>query len=610
MCGIVFSLRWCPTLSEGGKGFGTEGEEDRQGRGEADGEEEEEWARLCALNAHRGTAYSFPPRPSLLRPLPSDHNPDPGPDHQAEHTVNLALPGCSVKLRFFSSVLHLRGELTPQPLRLVAGGDVLCWNGEVFEGLPVGDENDTAVLFRALQAGDVHSVLGQVEGPYAFVYLDRGRKKLYFARDPLGRRSLLLHQTGESLLLASSGLGKSLTPKEVDPLHIQVIDLSSLGRGLTVQVLEREGREEWRKPMEVNRSLPGDGDGVGDEELQESVRGFLDALERSVRLRVEHIPRINRQEEGQSRVAVLFSGGVDCTLLAALVHRCLPIEESIDLLNVAFENPRKLLAEQAGKKKYKSAGVTTPGEADRPLPGGEETDKYTVPDRLTGLDAWSELRSICPGRTWNLVAIDVPCSDCIANEPLVRELMYPSETVMDLSLGNALFWAARGRGKLVVPADAGMEGDAKGRGGEEYESPARVLLSGLGADEQLAGYARHRRAFERLGWAGLVEELQTDISRLPTRNLGRDDRVISYLGKEVRYPYLSLDFVAFLSRLPVEWKVRLDGEGGDKWVLREAAERLGLKRAAGRKKRAMQFGSRSARMDQNAKKGYIKLDDL
>jgi asparagine synthetase B (glutamine-hydrolysing) len=36
------------------------------------------------------------------------------------------------------------------------------------------------------------------------------------------------------------------------------------------------------------------------------------------------------------RLAILFSGGIDSMILAALADKYVPIEESIDLLNVAF----------------------------------------------------------------------------------------------------------------------------------------------------------------------------------------------------------------------------------------------------------------------------------
>jgi asparagine synthetase B (glutamine-hydrolysing) len=51
-----------------------------------------------------------------------------------------------------------------------------------------------------------------------------------------------------------------------------------------------------------------------------------------------------------------------------------------------------------------------------------------------------------------------------------------------------------------------------------------VLLSGLGADEQLAGYSRHRTTFQIGGWKALEDELAMEMNRISKRNLGRDDR--------------------------------------------------------------------------------------
>ena len=62
----------------------------------------------------------------------------------------------------------------------------------------------------------------------------------------------------------------------------------------------------------------------------------------------------------------------------------------------------------------------------------------------------------------------------------------------------------------------------------------QVVLVGMGADEQLAGYGRHRSAFQRGSWPGLVAEIQTQLLAICERNLGRDDRVISDHGREAR----------------------------------------------------------------------------
>jgi len=53
-------------------------------------------------------------------------------------------------------------------------------------------------------------IFDSLEGPYAFVLLDNRTKTVYFARDPLGRRSLLIHRPSQNepyLLLASVSCG-------------------------------------------------------------------------------------------------------------------------------------------------------------------------------------------------------------------------------------------------------------------------------------------------------------------------------------------------------------------------------------------------------------------
>lgn len=68
-------------------------------------------------------------------------------------------------------------------------------------------------------------------------------------------------------------------------------------------------------------------------------------------------------------VLVLFSGGVDSTLLAALLHLCLPDNVPIDLANVSF---------------------------------AEETS----PDRISSISSIKELRQWAPQRLWRLIEVD------------------------------------------------------------------------------------------------------------------------------------------------------------------------------------------------------------
>ncbi len=62
----------------------------------------------------------------------------------------------------------------------------------------------------------------------------------------------------------------------------------------------------------------------------------------------------------------------------------------------------------------------------------------------------------------------------------------------------ALYFATRGVGKVRSSVAAEPE---------SYTSPARVLLSGLGSDELLGGYSRHRTAYNTGGWKAVIDEV-------------------------------------------------------------------------------------------------------
>lgn len=317
-------------------------------------------------------------------------------------------------------------------------------------------------------------------------------------------------------------------------------------------------------------------------------------LRQSLHLRIQKVPEPPSITTSDVKVAVLFSGGLDCTLLARVSHDILPKNESIDLLNVAFENPR-VAAAAAGKE------------------GATLSVYESCPDRITGRAAFAELQRVCPERNWRFVAIDIPYTETVAHRDMVKRLMRPHNTEMDLSIACALYFASRARGMAVNSQDSSSEPT-------QYTSPARVLLSGLGADELFAGYARHGVAFARDGFRGLIDEIHLDVSRLGKRNLGRDDRILSNWGREARYPFLDEDFVSYVLEAPVWEKcgfgvpdppettgVDYTGIDPEKRALRLLAIKLGMTTVAREKKRAIQFGSRTAKMEKGRTKGTDAL---
>ena len=85
------------------------------------------------------------------------------------------------------------------------------------------------------------------------------------------------------------------------------------------------------------------------------------------------------------------------------------MDEPIDLLNIAFENPRKIRVQVDGnaggiKKKKEKANAL---QNDRSA-GGQVLERYDpdylVPDRSAGLCELEELQRLCPGRQWNFVS--------------------------------------------------------------------------------------------------------------------------------------------------------------------------------------------------------------
>jgi hypothetical protein len=296
-----------------------------------------------------------------------------------------------------------------------------------------------------------------------------------------------------------------------------------------------------------------------------------------------------------------------------MAHDILPADQKIDLINVAFENPRVVKAAnnpaklQNGKKEVTKS---RDGRADYPVSAvgnecpGENSLFESCPDRETGRKAFQELQSICPDRSWRFVTVsvhfwfdsladrqvNVPYTETIAHRNNVINLIHPHNTEMDLSIGYALYFAARGSG--VASTNSEMTPVA-------YHTPARVLLSGLGADELFGGYTRHATAWMRRGFTGLLDELKLDVDRLGKRNLGRDDRVISHWGREVRFPYLDEALVKWAVECPIWEKCGFrsnisaeqetpDLEPGKK-VLRLLAYELGMHSVAQEKKRAVGF---------------------
>jgi asparagine synthetase B (glutamine-hydrolysing) len=140
--------------------------------------------------------------------------------------------------------------------------------------------------------------------------------------------------------------------------------------------------------------------------LTESISQLRNHLERSLRFRILNVPvpPISKNDPSDVhpvRLAILFSGGLDCTVLARMAHGILPAEQEIDLINVAFENPRVVeAARRAAQKNQKGMDDSNHTERHKRKSAFEN-----CPDRETGRNSFKELCQVCPGRTWRFVAV-------------------------------------------------------------------------------------------------------------------------------------------------------------------------------------------------------------
>ncbi|KAJ1961906.1 hypothetical protein IWQ62_003703 [Dispira parvispora] len=629
-------------------------------------------------------------------------------------------------LRSYATVLHLRGiRPTGQPL-VDSRGRAWWWNGEVFRNVPVPlEENDGQILFTELcdalnnyqttsvanpdQTHPCLKLLGRVEGPFAFVLWDPVRGQLWFARDCLGRRSLLWHRPTANfpvLLLTS----RAFRPNTINDSISATADLAweevpaagfyclnvhewqknpspggfqdalwhypwptnSSSAEMANVGLTNSHIHSHKLPLpysRVNQQLPeGPNDLVSIDPEQAAVapgdprsstvnttlsnircppgmvtcaENFLAHLRDAITDRLKSIPQTNANtatafrvpstnhdipeisevprerylvhSDRPSRVAILFSGGVDCLVIAALAHQVLPLEEPIDLINVAFENPRVTQAAQRnnGRKgsssmrhNYDGPPFTWCSSDAKPyrFNASEYQRLFDVPDRVNGRQSLKALRQWAPQRDWRFVAVNVPYSQVLECRNHIMDVMYPSNTVMDLSIATALWFAASGKGYLEP-----RESDNSDPYSTDeisllpYISSAKVLLLGMGADEQLGGYSRHRDEYNDKGWTGLANEIQRQLDRISWRNLGRDDRILSDHGKEGRFPFLARHVIDYLSSVPVYWKVdpTYPRGIGEKVILRYALYQcLGFPLSVCQQwKKAIQFGARTAKMD-------------
>ena len=488
-------------------------------------------------------------------------------------------------ITLYSSVLSLRQPLVKQPL--IDERFVIQFNGELYNDEISENMNDVEFLHHLLikNEGNVHKTIGSLKGEFAFTIYDTLESIFYFGKDAFGRKSLCFSddEMGDVYISSCFPTNKSKRTKfkECEKGIVYYYDIVSRVLGWD-SFNESDDLPNFLNVLnDYNREITYNQD--------EIITELHEKLSKAVKRRISTIFPLEK-DKTDSKFAVLFSGGIDCTLICGLSGELCEQNTTIDLLNVSFSNPRANLS-------Y------------------DET-----PDRMLAIKNCNELNQVYnkKGVYFNLIKVNVPYDEYLKAKQRVIDLIYPNDTEMDLSIAIAFYFATSGKNS------------------EGKDSNCKVLLSGLGADEIFGGYTRHERIFTGISnqirrklqgkpvkdetiydinelQKELRDELQVDIDRLWERNLMRDDKVISCWNKEARYPFLDEElneWCTSMGKIPLTMKLNFNEETGEitrKLALRELAKYMKLDFVSQEAKRAIQFGSKSAKMDVGS--GKVKGTD-
>lgn len=347
---------------------------------------------------------------------------------ESNNTQNLPLKIENVigKNFLYSSVLSLRGFLVEQPL--ISKYGILMYNGEIYDE-NLKNENDTLYLSNLLY--DISKNLNQnnnkdlffndysteffkkfdkLDSDHAFINLDIINNCILINRDIFAKRSLILvYFLKYNSLMIVSTLSKEfqnyIKSNENDIIYFElpndlfIIDLNCKDNNF-IKIYERTklpSNLRFNVKNIENFNIREDFYNYDNDNLYYNFKeGIKKRLFNSVSKRV-----YNYRDDS---IALLFSGGLDSTLLAYMIY--FNKTKKLDLFNISFSK--------------------------------------NSPDRVSSLISFWELLNITQDfDKINLILIDIDYEECLLkSEEEILELIYPCESHMDFNISASLKYAS------------------------------------------------------------------------------------------------------------------------------------------------------------------------
>ncbi|VDM32082.1 unnamed protein product, partial [Hydatigera taeniaeformis] len=319
---------------------------------------------------------------------------------------------------------------------------ILLWDGRIYSHL--SSVLDAQWLLEEISACDgsnnvIISLFGLLRGPFAFILIKKSAKRIFFGRDKYGRRSLVCNSAISHL--GSLSLSDDDTFAEVPASGIYVASAVS-GGGFHIDSWypwSSDHLQFWiSHPLNTSvkhEAISNDyklrtPQGV---DGRDPVNVLMNLLREAIAVQV-HLPTPVCQmcfKSGSNlclhaRIGVLFSGGLDSTVIAALVDRkCLIVTQTRPPQTLRFcsgycpiyvvEPPQLLIVFTVSAKFVPSCCLhlqTSYLLKILHFRGCDETDfqrlyssPESAPDRQTALSSFEELQHLNPSRHWHLVLV-------------------------------------------------------------------------------------------------------------------------------------------------------------------------------------------------------------
>jgi asparagine synthase (glutamine-hydrolysing) len=498
------------------------------------------------------------------------------------------------------SILDISGGV--QPMHTQDGALSIVFNGEIYnfaelraELTSAGyefqtDHSDTEVLLHGYRHWG-HALTSRLNGMWAFALYDRSRREVFFSRDRFGKKPFFYFSSGDCFVFSSelhSLQEHPSVPREIDPRALrkyyaygfvpapltffQGVRKLPAGHSLVLELdgLRIRQNRYWNYQPEPVEVIPLNAEKLWSEEL-------ISLLDAAVKRRlVADVP-----------VGAFLSGGIDSSLISALAMRHVP-RDKIRMFSIGFEEAG---FDETAFAKQVSAHIGAQHSIET-LSIQRALD--IIPDILDRLDEPFADSSLLPtyllcrhARREVTVALGGDGADeLFAGYDPFRALRYASwyARVVPKPVHKAIRLVAS-----RMPVSHGyMSLDFRiKRTLRGLDHPAKlhlpVWMSPLAPDqlEDLFGesidledvYSEAIEAWEECESRDPVDRTIAFFIRLYLQEdiLAKVDRASMLNSLEVRAPFLDIDLVDFIRRLPTSFKLR---NGTTKWLLKKSAESL------------------------------------